>query len=118
MELVPTLGADRRAVGDRDRGSTTNDERIIELSSWMLVLGTVRFLCVFADLLSGFLDAYQRGPVTSRVLGPPAEDNSSIVAHLYPLATCRGGCTAPHALAAATGRGGRYPFNAFAGRRY
>ena len=32
-----------------------NEERLIALSSWMMILGTIRVICTFADLVSAFL---------------------------------------------------------------
>jgi tetratricopeptide (TPR) repeat protein len=82
MELVPAIGGNRGSIANRDhdRLSTTLHERLIELSSWMMVIGTVRIICSFADYLTAFLDAVRRGPVESGVLSRFAEENSPIIA--------------------------------------
>ena len=80
MELVPTMGGDRRSIANRDRESTTIHERLINLSSWMMVIGTVRIICGFADYVTAFLEAFPRGTVAPGELSRFAEENSPIVA--------------------------------------
>jgi hypothetical protein len=81
MELVPTVGGNRRSIANRecDRGSTTIHERLIELSSWILVIGTIRVICGFADYVTAFLDAFGRGPVAPGAFGRFIDENSPIV---------------------------------------
>ena len=82
MELVPTMGSDCRSIANRacDRGSTTIDERLIELSSWMMVIGTIRIICGFADYVSAFLDEFGRGQVAPGALSRFFNENSPITA--------------------------------------
>jgi tetratricopeptide (TPR) repeat protein len=82
MELVPAMEGDHRSIAnrERDRGSTTIHERLIELSSWMMVIGTVRIICGFADYVTAFLEEFPRGPVAPGEFSRFAEENSPIVA--------------------------------------
>ena len=59
MELYPPLELDGSSLVDRakDRGSAPLVERLIELSSWMMVLGTVRVVCMLADYVAAFVEA-------------------------------------------------------------
>ena len=51
MNSHPTMELDRRfaAVQPIDPATTPWTERLINLSSWMMVLGTVRLVCMLAD---------------------------------------------------------------------
>jgi tetratricopeptide (TPR) repeat protein len=82
MELVPTMGSDCRSIANRacDHGSTTIDERLVELSSWMMVIGTIRSICGFADYVSAFLDEFGRGQVAPGALSRFFNENSPITA--------------------------------------
>jgi tetratricopeptide (TPR) repeat protein len=82
MELVPTMGSDSRSIANRacDRGSTTIDERLIKLSSWLMVIGTIRIICGFADYVTAFLDEFGRGGVVPGALSRFFDENSPIAA--------------------------------------
>jgi tetratricopeptide (TPR) repeat protein len=81
MSLVPLLKVDRPLVisaGGQPRAAT-DDERLVTLSSWMMVLGTVRLVCTFADYATAFLNAYRIEPISSRMLGKFLEENQPVL---------------------------------------
>ena len=93
-------------------------ERLIELSSWMMVIGTVRIICAFADYLVAFLDAFRRGPVAPGALSPIRRREFADRRALHCLAVGVGGRTAPHAVAAIVARGRRDTLDTLAGRGF
>jgi tetratricopeptide (TPR) repeat protein len=82
MELVPEMGGDCHSMVSRQRkrASATLNERLIELSSWMMVIGTVRIICVFANYLTALLELFRQGPLAPGALSRFADENSPIVA--------------------------------------
>ncbi len=82
MELVPAMGDDRHSNVNRqrDRASTTIHERLIALCSWLMVIGTIRIVCAFANYLTAFVDLFRQGPLTPSTLSRFADENSPIVA--------------------------------------
>ncbi len=67
MESVPSLGAPSRSIGDADSRAifpTSWSSRALKLSSWMLVLGTIRVLCLSADVLLGLRDSPRANSLT------------------------------------------------------
>jgi tetratricopeptide (TPR) repeat protein len=82
MGLIPTIELRRPFLFVRDeraqpRGWTA---RLIDLSSWMMVLGTIRLICSFADYASVYLEATRIEPMTSRRLAWFLQENHPIVA--------------------------------------
>jgi tetratricopeptide (TPR) repeat protein len=82
MEFIPSMKVDRHPLAGQgcDRVATLNGDRLLALSSWIMVLGTVRFLCAFADYLSAFLSAYRFEPVSLRMLSRFIEENQPVIA--------------------------------------
>jgi hypothetical protein len=82
MQLNPSVQVDRHqiAVVVGESAPRPTDERLIALSSWMMVLGTIRFVCIFADTASAFLGAYKFEPVSMRMLSKFAEENQMVLA--------------------------------------
>jgi tetratricopeptide (TPR) repeat protein len=80
MDSHPPIELDRRfaAAQPDERTSTSPAERMIELSSWMMVLGTVRLVCMLADYLAAFADAVRVEPFTMRTL-------SKLAAEIHPV---------------------------------
>ena len=79
MELIPSMEIVRHSVAaeGNDRGSTANIERLIQLSSWMMVLGTIRVICASTDFLSACWEASRFEPVSAHMLGRFIEENPS-----------------------------------------
>ena len=82
MDSHPPMELDRPfgALQPDDRVSSPSTDRIIELSSWMMVLGTVRVVCMLADYLGAFADALRVEPFTMRTLSRVAEEIHPVVA--------------------------------------
>jgi tetratricopeptide (TPR) repeat protein len=82
MELFPSIKLRRQALAapGNDRTFRLNEDRLIAVSSWMMVLGTIRFLCGFADYLNAFLGASRFEPVSLRMLGRFFEENQPVLA--------------------------------------
>jgi tetratricopeptide (TPR) repeat protein len=71
MQFIPSLELNRRRTAEKDQAPTTlaETDRLTELSSWMMILATIRLVCTIADITSGFLD-WTLGNVPSlRLLG-------------------------------------------------
>jgi tetratricopeptide (TPR) repeat protein len=62
------------------RGSALSVERVIGLSSWMVVLGTIRLVAVCADYAGAFFDASRFQPFSLRMLSEFAHENSPVFA--------------------------------------
>ncbi len=54
-------------------------ERLIELSSWMMVLGTIRLVCAIADYATALLERSRLDPWSFRMLGRFIQENHPIV---------------------------------------
>ncbi len=82
MEFIPPLKLDRSSYGVEgcDRAAILNEERLIALSSWMMILGTIRVICTFADLLSAFLIETRLESVSMQILSTFVEANQPILA--------------------------------------
>jgi tetratricopeptide (TPR) repeat protein len=82
MEFIASLKPDRSSIGVErsDRASALYDERLISLSSWMVILGTIRVICTFVDLVSAFLNAYQLESLSMRMLSNFVEANQPFLA--------------------------------------
>jgi len=82
MEFVPSMEIDRRTIAREgpDHASTVNVERLIQLSSWMMVLGTIRLICAFTDYVSAFVEASRFEPISQRMLGRFVDENHPIIA--------------------------------------
>jgi hypothetical protein len=63
MAFFPTIALRRRTIHGNLRVSSQADygERLVEISSWIMVLGTIRLTCTFADYLDAYLNTWQPG---------------------------------------------------------
>jgi tetratricopeptide (TPR) repeat protein len=70
MQVIRLTRLGRPAVVDKDDVSSAfiDDARLIDLSSWMMVLGTIRLVCALADYASAFLETAAGQTVSSRLL--------------------------------------------------
>ena len=59
MGFIPTIELERRAHAHREQATRApgTTEKLIELSTWMVILGTVRLICAIADYLIAGLEA-------------------------------------------------------------
>ena len=82
MEVIPSMKLDRRSIGvDRsDDATALHDERLIALSSWMVILGTIRVICTFADLVSAFVNATRFESLSMKMLSNFVEANQPFLA--------------------------------------
>jgi tetratricopeptide (TPR) repeat protein len=82
MALIPTIELRRPFLSHRDEAAQQPGwtARLIELSSWMMVLGTVRLICTFADYASAYLEATRVEPMTTRRLAWFFQENHPILA--------------------------------------
>jgi len=82
MQFIPSLELNRHTTAGKDQASSAPSEtdRLIELSSWMLVLATTRLVCTIADYTSSFLE-YTRGVTPSlRLLSRFLRENQPFLA--------------------------------------
>ena len=82
MEFIPSMKPDRSSISVErsDRAAALDDERLIALSSWMVILGTIRVICTFADLVSAFFNATRLESVSMRMLSNFIEANQPFLA--------------------------------------
>jgi tetratricopeptide (TPR) repeat protein len=82
MEFIPAMKPDpsSSSVERSDRAAALDDERLIALSSWMVILGTIRVICTFADLVSAFFNATRLESVSMRMLSNYVEANQPLLA--------------------------------------
>jgi hypothetical protein len=82
MTSHPTMELDRRFSPGQasDEVTTASVERLIKLSSWMMVLGTVRLVCMLADNANAFADAARIEPLSMRTFARMAEEIHPVVA--------------------------------------
>jgi len=69
------LGPSSIESGGRDGGGSMLVDRLIVLSSWMVILGMIRFLCTVTDSTGAFIEAWRFSPVTTRLVGWWLADN-------------------------------------------
>lgn len=64
MGLIPTIELDARSIAHRERMAEASGtaEKITELSTWMVILGTVRLVSAIADYLIAGLEATRAQP--------------------------------------------------------
>lgn len=91
MDSVSIVGAPSRSIADanpRPRATASWSARLLRLSSWMLILGTVRALCLSADFILTLQDSLRASPMPARVLASALGDNQMflLVAGVWPLA--------------------------------
>jgi tetratricopeptide (TPR) repeat protein len=82
MELIPSIDLGQRSIGAEtgDHEFQWNQERLIALSSWMMVLGTIRLVCTFADYVGALINASRFDRVSLAMLGKFVEENQPILA--------------------------------------
>ena len=82
MDLSPSIKLERHSVGvsATDGSTTVNHDRLIALSSWMMILGTIRVLCTFADLASALLTTTRLESLSWPMLSRFVEENQPLLA--------------------------------------
>jgi hypothetical protein len=90
MQLIPSLELNRRTASGDHRASSTAAEtdRLVELSSWMMVLATIRLVCAAADYTSSFLEFSRGASPTLRILNTFIQENQPffVLGLIWPLA--------------------------------
>jgi hypothetical protein len=81
MGLIPTIPLDGRSLasGRRLPHWTGTAGKVIELGSWMMVLGTIRLICAVADYARAYLEATRLEPMSFRRLGTFFQENHPVV---------------------------------------
>jgi tetratricopeptide (TPR) repeat protein len=82
MELLPAIEPNPLSHGDQpiDQRSAGPFERLLGLCSWMMVLGTVRLICMMADYVGAIAEAIRAEPLTMRMLSRVSDEIHPIVA--------------------------------------
>jgi tetratricopeptide (TPR) repeat protein len=82
MQLIPSMELNRRTTASKDQGSAAlaATDRLIELSSWMMVLATARLVCSVADYTSTFLESMQGNALSLRFLSRYFQENQPFFA--------------------------------------
>jgi tetratricopeptide (TPR) repeat protein len=82
MEFTPSIKLDRSSIDAErcDCAALLNEERLIALSSWIMILGTIRVVCTFADLVRAFLIETRLESVSMQVLSNFAAANQPLLA--------------------------------------
>jgi hypothetical protein len=81
MGLIPTIPLDGRSLAHRPRPADSSGavEKVVELSSWMIVLGTIRLICAVADYAQAYLETTRVEPWSLRRLAWFFQENHPIV---------------------------------------
>jgi tetratricopeptide (TPR) repeat protein len=92
MRFIPPIELDPRLIADpgNDPDQAAPADRLIELTSWMLVLGTIRLTCALADYAGTFLDDWRSQPFTLRAMSSLTAENQPIIVlcTAWPLFLC------------------------------
>jgi tetratricopeptide (TPR) repeat protein len=82
MNSHSTMELDRRFAASQpnDEATTRSGQQLIKLSSWMMVLGTVRLICMLADNANVFADALRIEPFSMRTFARVAHEIHPVVA--------------------------------------
>jgi tetratricopeptide (TPR) repeat protein len=82
MEFVQSVKLEEPSVdfGKPDPTAQLNQERLIALTSWMMILGTIRAICAFADQASVFLKATRLDSVSWSMLNRFVDENQPFLA--------------------------------------
>jgi tetratricopeptide (TPR) repeat protein len=82
MKLVPGLELFHGSIAGqpRARTETARVDRLVEMGSWMIVLGTIRLVCSSVDLAGEMVEAYRVDPVWSRMIGRFVQEHHPIIA--------------------------------------
>jgi tetratricopeptide (TPR) repeat protein len=82
MELLPPIELGPHTLGDHpiDQRSARPQERLLELCSWMVVLGTVRLICMMAEYVGAVAEALRVEPFSMRMLSRVTEELHPVVA--------------------------------------
>ncbi len=91
MDSAPSLGAPLRSIAAsewRPGSSASWELRVLRLSTWMMVLGTIRILCLSADFFLTIQESLRSNALATRVLSSVMRDNDVffVVAGVWPLA--------------------------------
>ena len=82
MDSHPPMELNRRfaPAQPQERIVAQPADRVLDLSSWMMVLGTVRVICMLTDIVSAFADAVRVEPFTMRTISRVAQEIHPVVA--------------------------------------
>ncbi|MGO9466270.1 MAG: tetratricopeptide repeat protein [Isosphaeraceae bacterium] len=77
MQFIPLVELSRRTLVGKSqaRGAIAAPDRLMELSSWMMVLATIRLVCTIADYGSAFLESMQSNLQFGRIVGKFLQDS-------------------------------------------
>jgi tetratricopeptide (TPR) repeat protein len=80
MELIPAVGLDECSMPDKGcrLSAAATAQRLVELSNWMMALGTIRVLCTIAGEVRAVQEMARGAPVSLRLLGRFFQDNHLI----------------------------------------
>jgi tetratricopeptide (TPR) repeat protein len=81
MEFIPPIARDRPSIAEhgRERSWPAPGERLIELASWMMVLGAIRLAGTLAGYVGGILEVWRSQPITIELLSRFARDNQLLI---------------------------------------
>jgi tetratricopeptide (TPR) repeat protein len=82
MELVAGLALNQGSVAAQPRAGTetVRVERLVELSSWLIVLGTIHLVCSAVDFLGELFEASRVDPVWTQMIGRFVQEHHPIIA--------------------------------------
>jgi hypothetical protein len=81
VDIVMTGGGDRRRAERHEQSSERSDpsDRVEQLSSWMMILGTIRLICALGDSLTTLVAMARTGMPTLRMLGQFLQRNPPVI---------------------------------------
>ncbi len=81
MQIIRPMRLVRRssAAQTHVHNSTLSADHLVELSSWMMVLGTIRLICTFADYAGIFLEKWQSESLTVGMARTFIQENQPVI---------------------------------------
>ncbi len=82
MQFFPSMELNRRTTTAKTHASSVLVEpgRLIELSSWMMVLATIRLVCMIADYTGAFLELTRGNALSFWLVGRYFHENQALFA--------------------------------------
>jgi len=82
MQFIRSMTLSRRIWAGRNQAPSAlaETDRLIELSSWMLVLGTIRLVCTIADNVNAFLELTHGYTTSARLVGLFVQESHPFIA--------------------------------------